>query len=158
MSDLTQDEMKVLSDQFRQYFQTYNDADKTFLRQVLKTTFAVSDVRAVQTWTTTAATRRDFIHSRLSESDFDMRVAFAQALMNGNPPNSPQKERKFDLWPERQGTLLRQYLSLEYTRQSVTTIGFVNGRIVFTYDSYNDAYLDTEAPGVDEYYDIYEER
>lgn len=154
---MTPAEMSALSDQFRAFYQSYNEETKQFFLTVVQETFLIANRRNVELWVTENATRRNFINRSTSPGDLEMRKAFVEALTYGGPVVGPQKEAKFGNWPTRNGQKLREYLSNNYTRKNVTTIGFLNGQVIYTYDVYGDDVDTTPDESSDEFEDVFDE-
>ncbi len=155
--DLNPAEMQALSDQLRAFYQTFDAPTQEYFKTVIQETFNIQNRRNVDLWLTTASTQRNFINRSSSPLELEMRTQFVKALTNGVPPGSPQKESRFTLWPQRTGQKLREYLANNYTRDNVTTIGFLNGTVIYTYDVYGEGVDEVPDESSDEFDDIFTE-
>lgn len=133
-----------LSDQFREYAQALSPDVRERFIQVTQATFGIKERRNVILWITEAATRRNFINRQLGPLEIEMRQAYVFGLTNNVPPNTIQKETELPLNPQRAGYKMRQYLSEDFTRESVTSIGFLPDKILYTYNADSGAFEDID--------------
>jgi len=135
--------MVALSDQFRTYAQTLSGFALAQFEATIQTTFGIKNLRNVQLWTRSGSTTRNFINSNVSTLDLDMRIAFAQGILEARVPTFPTKVKSFDGFPDKNGLKLREYLSNNYTRSAMARI-LVNpdGSIGYEYDVYGNGFVD----------------
>lgn len=135
--------MATLSDQFRAYAQTLSGFALAQLESTMQTTFGLKNLRNVQLWTRPGATTRNFINPRVGTLDLDMRIAFAQGILESRTPSFPTKITQFEDFPDKNGLKLREYLSNNYTRSAMARI-LINpdGSVAFEYDVYGSGFVD----------------
>lgn len=138
---------RVLNSQLRDYFEALSEEIQERFLTVLQNTFQVKNRRNAELWVTKGQERRNFLNRSIGALELEMREAFLTALVNDMPVNVPTKVSDFGLNPFRIATKLRQYLSDNYTREAVISIGFLPDKTIYTYDAY---YIPVEDDDIDD--------
>lgn len=140
-----------LSDQLREFYASLNSEIQDRFLTVLQMTFGVKNRRNAELWVTSSATRRSFINRQTPPLELEMREAFVKALINNIPPTTLQKVTTITNDPIRASRKIRQYLVEDFTRESVTSIGFLPDKILYTYDADSNAFDDIDDEASDEF-------
>lgn len=143
-----------LSNQLREYFASLTPEIQDRFLTATQVTFGIKNRRNVQLWVTQGATRRNFINRNVSPLELEMREAFVKGLINNVPPSTIQKTSDFGINANRIGQKMRQYLTEDFTRESVTSIGFLADKTLYTYDADSSAFDDIDDDASDEFADI----
>lgn len=151
---MSQPDFSGLSEQFRLYYESLSaDVAERFI-QTVQATFGIKNRRNVELWVARGSVRRNFINRNVAPLELEMRVAFATALINNVPPSTPQKTRDFGIRVDLVSRKLRDYLLDDYTREAVSTIGFLAEDTVYNYDSDSASFEDIDDDASDEFDDI----
>lgn len=133
-----------LSNQFRLYAQSLSPDVRERFIQTTQATFGIKNRRNVILWITDTGAQRNFVNKNVGPLELEMRSAYVFGLINNIPPNTIQKEAELPLNPERAGYKMRQYLSEDFTRESVTSIAFLPDRTLYTYNADSNAFEDID--------------
>lgn len=151
---MTSPDYSGLSGQLRIYFASLNPEIQDRFLTVIQQTFQVKNRRNAELWVTSSATRRNFINRNTPPLELEMRTAFVRGLINDIPPTTIQKTSDFGLNSNRIAFKMRQYLSDDFTRSAVTTIGFLQDKTLYIYDADSSAFEDIDDDASDEFADI----
>lgn len=151
---MTTPDFSTLNRELREYYASLDAETQSRFVTTLQLTFGVKDRRNALLWVTSSGTQRNFLNRQTGALELEMREAFLKGLVNDVPPVGVQKTSEFPIDPFRAARKLRQYLSEDYTRESVTSIGFLADKIIYTYDAYNVTFDDIDDDASDEWTDI----
>lgn len=133
--------MVALSNAFRAFFDNVSDFAKLQIEKLIQVVFDVKNLRNVQLWTRRGAQQRNFINPTLGTLEIDMRIAFAQGVIEQRIPTFPVKLKEFDGFLESNGRKLREYLQNDYVRLAISRILFnPEGEAAIEYDAYGNGY------------------
>lgn len=133
--------MTALSEAFRGYFDSVSEFARLQIEKLMQVTFNVKNLRNVQLWTRRGAQTRNFVNPTLGALEIDMRIAFAQGVIEQRIPTFPVKLKEFDGYLEANGQKLREYLQSDYVRLAVSRILFnPEGECALEYDAYGNGY------------------
>lgn len=148
---MTTPDYSGLSEQLRLYYASLSPEVQDRFLTVIQQTFQVKNRRNAELWVTQSETRRNFINRSVSPLELEMRVAFAKGLVNDVPPTTIQKQSEFGINSNRVAFKLRQYLADDFTRNAVTTIGFLLNDVIYIYDADSSAFEDIDDDASDEF-------
>lgn len=153
----TNDEISSLNEAFRSYALNLPDSVRELFINTLQDAFQVKNRRNVLLWISEGSQRRNFINRNGGPSEYKMRKAFAEAVLQTQPPVGPQKSTEVLAWRRSTGGVLRRYLSEEYTRMAITSIGFGSDSMDILYESYGAVRENEDDIETDEFEDLFDQ-
>lgn len=153
---MTNDEMAVLSDLFREKALNQTSADRAALIDLMTSTFALKNRRSAELWVTDATTQRNILNRNSDPLGFKMRLAFVESYLRGTPSTTPQKFTRLEDWPQKNGDRLRRYLTDDYTRIALTRLVVTAEATEFEYDADSSPSVEIDDEEMDEFDDLFD--
>lgn len=143
-----------LSEQFRLYYESLSPEIQDRFITATQVTFGIKNRRNVELWVSRGQVRRSFINRKTSPLELEMREAYVKGLINNVPPSTIQKVSDLGINANRIGYKMRQYLTEDFTREAVTSIGFLPDKTLYTYDADSSAFDDIDDDASEEFDEI----
>ena len=150
---------RAISDAFREFVSDdLTDEQRTNFERLLQAVLGIKNLRNVQLWTRRGAIQRDFINSRLTEFELDLRTWIARKLLSPIPPAFPVKTRRIPLpFGDKAAQTFVKYATQNYIREYSTRLYFGVNSLIIEYAA--DSNVENEEIDLDsdEFSDILED-